>query len=105
MSETAHAPTLDPKRHAPVHERVLIVGLGGGMSVVKSSTTDAGGKYRVDGLPTDSPLMVRAGYKSVNYHGRVNFDASGKARVDIEVFEPTTSLQGITLAGLQMADA
>lgn len=80
-----------------------VVGLGGGMSVLKSSTTDAAGRFRVDGLPTDSPLMVRANYKSVNYHGRVNFDAAGKARVDVEVFEPTTSLKGITLQGLQMA--
>ncbi len=80
-----------------------IVGLGGGMSVLKSSATDASGRFRVDGLPTDSPLMVRANYKSVNYHGRVNFDASGKSLVEVEVFEPTTSAKGITLQGLQMA--
>jgi len=79
-----------------------VVGLGGGMSIIKSATTDAAGRFKVDGLPTDSPVMIRANYKDVNYHGRVNFDASGKATVEVEVYEPTTSMQGIRLDGPRM---
>ena len=80
-----------------------VVGLGGGMSILKSAVTDAAGKFRIDGLPTDSPIMIRANYKSVNYHGRVNFDTSGKANVEIEVFEPTTSWKDIRVEGIRMA--
>jgi hypothetical protein len=47
--------------------------------------------------------MIRASYESVNYHGRVSFDSAGKAKVQIEVFEPTTSMQGIRLEGIRLA--
>ena len=87
----------------PAGVQIDLVGLGGGMSVLKSSASDAAGKFRFEGLATDSPMMVRADYRSVNYHSRVNFDASGKAQVEVEVFEPTTSSRGLTLDGLQMA--
>ncbi len=45
-----------------------VVGLGGGMRILKSLTTDAAGRFQVDGLPTDSPVLIRANYKSVNYN-------------------------------------
>ena len=80
-----------------------VVGLGGGMSILKSLTTDSSGKFRIEGLPTDSPVMIRANYKSVNYHGRVNFDPSGKAVVEIEIFEPTTSMKEISVKNADMA--
>jgi len=75
-----------------------VVGLGGGMSILKSATTDSAGKFKIDGLPTNMPVMIRANYKSVNYHGRVNFDATGKAFVEIPIFETTTSMTGIRAA-------
>jgi hypothetical protein len=77
--------------------------LAGGMSIIKSSTSDQTGKFRIDGLPTDQPLMIRANYKMVNYHGRVAFDPSGKASVEIKIFEPTTSMEGIRFEGVRMA--
>jgi hypothetical protein len=80
-----------------------VVGLGSGMAILKSSTTDAAGKFRIDGLPTDQPLMMRANYKGVNYHGRVNFDGSGKATVEIQVYEPTTSTKDIRVQDLRIA--
>jgi hypothetical protein len=80
-----------------------VVGLGGGMSILKTATTDGAGKFKIDGLPTDSPIIIRANYKSVNYHGRVNFDPSGKAVVEIEIFEPTTSMAGISVKNADMA--
>jgi len=80
-----------------------VVGLGGGMSIIKSTTSDKAGKFRIDGLPTDQPLMIRANYKMVNYHSRVAFDASGKASAEIRIFEPTSSMEGIRFEGVRMA--
>ena len=80
-----------------------VVGLGGGMSILKSSTTDSLGRFRIDGLPMDTPLMIRANYKTAGYHGRVSFDATGKADVEIEVFEPTASMKGIQVEGIRIA--
>ena len=60
-----------------------VIGLGGGMEVLKSSVTDSAGKFRIDGLPTDQPIMIRASYKSANYNAMVNFDSTGKGQVEI----------------------
>jgi hypothetical protein len=92
----------DPAK-VPAGVELDAVGLGGGMSVLKSSKSDAAGKFRFDGIPTDSPVMIRANYKTVNYHSMVNFGGSAKAQVDVEVFEPTTSPKSVKLEGLQMA--
>jgi hypothetical protein len=47
--------------------------------------------------------MIRANYKGVNYHGRVSFDGSGKAGVEIQVYEPTTSMKDIKVQDLRIA--
>jgi hypothetical protein len=80
-----------------------VISFAGGMSIIKSATTDSSGKFRIDGLPTDQMLMIRANYRSANYHGRVNFDASGKAFVEIEIYEPTTSIRDMRVQNLRMA--
>ncbi len=72
-----------------------LVELGAGMNIVKTTTTDSAGRFRMEGLPESGRLMIRAIYKDVNYHSQFNMDASGRASVEIEVFEPTTSLEGI----------
>jgi hypothetical protein len=87
----------------PAHVPVDAIGLGGGMSVLKSSVTDAAGRFRMDGLPADTPLLIRATYGEVSYYSQASFDASGKARVDIQVYEPTASMQGIRLENVQIA--
>ena len=74
-----------------------VVGLGGGMSILKSGKSDKAGRFRIDGLPTDQPVMIRVNYKDINYHGRVDFGASGTAAVEIPVYEPTTSMAGIRM--------
>jgi hypothetical protein len=79
-----------------------VVGLSSGMSILKSTTTDASGKFRVEGLPSNGPLMIRANYKGANYHAQVSFDEAGSARVEIEVCEPTNSMAGIQVEGIQM---
>jgi hypothetical protein len=80
-----------------------VIGFAGGMSILKSATTDSTGKFRIDGLPTDQMLMIRANYKGANYHGQVSFDAAGKAYVEIEIFEPTDSTREIRVEGVRMA--
>jgi hypothetical protein len=47
--------------------------------------------------------MIRAIYKDVNYHGQFSMDASGKANVEVEVFEPTTSMKGIQVESTGIA--
>lgn len=74
-----------------------VIGLAGGMSVIKSSKTDAAGKLHIDGLPATAPVLIRAEYKSVFYYAQASFGGDGKAHVEIQVFEPTTSMEGIRL--------
>ena len=80
-----------------------VIGLGGGMSILKSIASDSGGRFRVEGLPTDSPTLIRANYHSANYNAPVNFDSSGKAYVEIRIFETTTSFKGIEVDTVRMA--
>ncbi len=79
-----------------------VIELGGGMSIIKSATTDASGKFRIEGLPEDQRLMIRADYKGANYHGQLTFSA-GKASVEIGVYEPTTSMKDINVEAVHMA--
>lgn len=92
----------DP-RIIPARAQLDVIGLGGGMSVLKSAVTDAAGKFRIDGLPANGPMLIRAGYKEVDYYRPVSLDASGAAHMEIEVYEPTSSTQGIRLGSVQIA--
>ncbi len=80
-----------------------VIELGSGMSIIKTATTDSQGKFRIEGLPVDQRLMIRADYKGAYYHSQLSFDAAGKAFCRIEVFEPTTSMKEIQVEGVQMA--
>lgn len=80
-----------------------VIALSGGMSIIKTATTDSSGKFHIEGLDANEPLMIRANYKSANYHGRVSFDASGRAYLEIDVFEPTASMKGIQTNAVRMA--
>jgi hypothetical protein len=55
-----------------------VLELGSGMSIIKTATTDAAGKFRIAGLPESQKLMLRATYKGANYHGTLNFNTEGK---------------------------
>jgi hypothetical protein len=88
---------------APAGVTVDVIKLTAGMSVLKSSKSDDAGKFQIDGLPTDTMLLLRATYGSVSYYSSPTFDASGKARVEIQVYEPTTSMQGIRIDKVQIA--
>ena len=92
----------DPSLGA-AHVDLDVLAFAGGLGIIKSVTTDSAGKFRVDGLPTDQMLLVRANYKGANYIGRVNFDASGKAFLEIEIYETTTSMKDIQAEGFRVA--
>jgi hypothetical protein len=87
---------------APRNATIDAVGMSSGMSILKSATTDSSGKFRMEGLPTDEPLMVRASYMGVNYHARLSFNATGSAHVELEVYESTNSMKDIHVDGIQM---
>ena len=77
--------------------------LSSGMDIIKTATTDARGTFRIEGLPDAMPLMLRAVYKGANYHGILVFDADGKARLDLDVYEPTASMKDIHVETANMA--
>jgi hypothetical protein len=79
-----------------------VIGLQGGMSIIKTGVTDSAGRFRIEGLPDTERLMIRANYKAANYYGQLSFKG-GMANVDIEVYEPTASMEGIQVQGVQMA--
>ena len=80
-----------------------VISLSGGMDTIKTTVTDTQGKFRIEGLPESVPLMLRAIYKGVNYHRMLNFDAGGTARLEVEVLEPTTSLNDIRVKSATLA--
>lgn len=80
-----------------------VLGVGAGMSIIKTAVTDDRGRFRIDGVSSDSTIMIRANYKSVSYIGQVLFNPAGRAQMEIVVYEPTTSMAGIRLKSLRMA--
>ena len=86
----------------PRNVELEIIGLQGGMSIIKAASTDASGRFRIEGLPQNERLMIRANYKDASYYGPLDWK-DGRANVEIEVYEPTTSMKGIQIDGIQMA--
>jgi hypothetical protein len=80
-----------------------LIELSSGMSIIKTATTDAAGKFRIEGLPESQQLMIRATYQGANYHSPLSFDSAGKASLEMEIFEATSSMKDIRVAGSQMA--
>ena len=77
--------------------------LSSGMDIIKTAITDARGAFRIDNLPDSMPLMLRAVYKGANYHGMLVFDENGKASLDLDVYETTTSMKDIRIETANMA--
>ncbi len=87
----------------PSDVEIDVIEMSTAMRVLKSSTTDPLGAFRIDGLPTELSLMIRANYKTISYHEQLKFDASHRAQVSIEVFEPTNSMEGIQVQSVLVA--
>lgn len=87
----------------PGNVELEVLELSAGMGIIRVENTDSTGRFRIENLPEDQPLMIRAIYQGANYHSMVGFDSSGKAEVDIEVFESTSSLDDLEVAESQMA--
>jgi hypothetical protein len=80
-----------------------ILELSSGMDIIKTAKTDARGMFRIEGLPETAPLMLRAVYKGANYHGMLRFETNGTARLDLDVYETTTSMKDIRVEAAKMA--
>jgi hypothetical protein len=80
-----------------------VVELGAGMRIIKTAATDSSGRFRIDGLPENGRLMIRVIYKEVNYHRQFSLDPAGNAKLEIEVYEPTTSMKDISVEADRMA--
>lgn len=79
-----------------------VVSLSGGMDIIRTAKTDASGAFRIEGLPLDSMLMLRAVYKDANYNQQFSFDSAGKANVEMDVYQATTSMKDIRVEESQM---
>jgi hypothetical protein len=88
---------------APSGVQLELIELGRGMNVIRVETTDAGGAFRIGGLPENRRLMIQADYKGIHYHSMVSFDEEGRAQVEIDVFEPTASMKDIEIEATQIA--
>jgi hypothetical protein len=86
----------------PRNVELEVLELGGGMSLIKAAKTDGAGKFRIEGLPDDQRLMLRANYKGANYHASMTFVA-GKATIELNIYEPTTSMKDIQFESVSIA--
>jgi hypothetical protein len=80
-----------------------IIGMGSGMNVIRTATADLSGHFRIEGLAENQMLLIRADYKGVKYYSPINIPSTGKASVEIEVFEPADSMKDIIVEGAQTA--
>ncbi len=87
----------------PGNVELEVIELSTGMSIIRVETTDSMGRFRIEKLPEDGQLMIRANYQGANYHSMVSIGSSGKAEVEIEVFESTSSMKDIEFVEAQMA--
>jgi hypothetical protein len=79
-----------------------VIGLGSGMSIIQTASTDSFGHFRIEGLPENQDLLIRANYKGATYHGSVHTLPSGKASLNIEVYEATDSMKDIPVGEAQI---
>lgn len=72
---------------------VVLISLQNDMTTVANTKTDASGRYSMDYAQAGQmPMLVRAIYKGVNFHGML---PPGKTSADIEVFEPDSNVKTV----------
>jgi len=91
VSGVVHNGTNDNKVAAGVD--VLLIQLQGGMSVVASTKTDAGGTFHFDNPGIgQGPMLIRAVYRGVFFHQPL---APGTSTVNVTIYEPTANPSAI----------
>ena len=73
---------------------VVLIALQNDMTTVANTTTDKQGHYEMNYTPAGGqmPMLVRAVYKGVNFHGML---PPGKNSADVEIFEPDTNIKTV----------
>ncbi len=72
---------------------VVLIALQGDMTTVANTTTDKQGHYEMNYTPSGQmPMLVRAVYKGVNFHGML---PPGQTSADIQIFEPDTNIKTV----------
>jgi hypothetical protein len=87
----------------PANVEIEVIELSAGMDIIRIETTDSNGRFRIENLPEDKPLMIRAVYRGANYHIHISLNEDARANIDIEVFEPTTSMKDIEVVDARIA--
>jgi len=86
----------------PAGVALEIVLLDGGMGIIRTAETDAAGNFRIDKLPVNTMLMLRAIYKDANYNQQFRFESGGHAHVELDIYNTTTSMKDIRVEEYQM---
>ncbi len=72
---------------------VVLIALQNDMTTVANTTTDKQGHYQMNYTPSGQmPMLVRAIYKGVNFHGML---PPGQKSADIQIFEPDTNIKTV----------
>jgi hypothetical protein len=80
---------------------VVLISLQNEMTTVANTKTDASGHYSMDYAQSGQmPMLVRAIYKGVNFHGML---PPGKTTADVEVFEPDSNPKTVDLPARMVA--
>jgi hypothetical protein len=72
---------------------IVLMNLQSGMDSVATTKTDAEGRYTLNYTPSgQSPMLVRASYKGVNFHAML---PPGQLTADVNIYEPGTDMKGV----------
>lgn len=76
----------------------------GGMQQVASGKTDASGRvvFTEEGIDSSRFYLLSTAYQGVSYNTPVQFDATGKAAVNLEVYDASTSRAAIRVQALRV---
>jgi hypothetical protein len=65
---------------------IILLNLQNGMDSVATTKTDAEGRFQLNYTPAgQTPMLVRASYKGVNYHAML---PPGQVTADVQIYEP-----------------
>ncbi len=72
---------------------IILLNLQNGMDSVATTKTDAQGRFQLNYTPNgQTPILVRASYKGVNFHAML---PPGQVTADVQIYEPTTDASAV----------